>query len=511
MADMRTKNWTTTVIGADLEAGQDLDRSGPIVITVGEPLPVDTDAAAGEKAMNFWEAAFDGGPAYKNALDCDGEPVLIRHEPLETDEGFNRRKRRAVYRNYCKTIVKRFNSFVFRVPVERDGGNEAWSEWCNDADDRGTPFTHFMRAAMKKAQVFGRYYLVVDSTKSIDSGDMTQIQAEEAGVRMFLRCIDPRRVQARRYVSGQLSEILVRVSATEAIMWDSTLMTLISLDDEGCVASVVPIAHTWPRMPVIELAPFEGDSQIKDIAELNKDLFNLESLLKEELFGTTFTQYWAIGVREDQLKQAIFGPNRVICIPSGDARIEVTGGKPEQAQSIRTSMADDVTEIYRIAGLKAEDPLDVNAPKSGVALKVEFDTVDVILAAIGDCAEQAENAVIECFAFVSNSDVKPTKYPDSYGTPDVEAELTRSLDAMASPYVVPTAKRLESQRLNGVLHPNASPNDREQMDAESAEMFIVVEESGPVVTGEGQAEGESGQNEENVGGAAQSETEEAAA
>lgn len=511
MADMRTKDWTTTIVGSNLDGGRDLDRSQPIVIVPGESLPTDTDVGVDLKCMNFWEAAYDGGPTYKNAVDCDGEPVLIRHEPVETEDGFARRKRRAVYRNYCKTIVNRFNSFVFRVPVERDGSNAAWSEWCADVDGRGTPLAKFMRTAMKKAQTLGRYYVVVDTTKSVGSGEMTQVQAEEAGVRMFLRGIDPRRVVARRYVSEQLTEILVRVSKQLAVRWDSAMMELIQLDEDGVVTSTDVVLHEWPRMPVIELSPFDGESQIKDIAELNKDLFNLESLLKEEIFGATFTQHWAIGVRQDQLAQAIFGPNRVICIPNTDARIEVTGGKPEQAQSIRTSMADDVTEIYRIAGLKAEDPLEVNAPKSGVALKVEFDTVDVVLASIGDSAERAENVIIECFAYVSGGTVKPTKYPDSYGTPDVEAELTRSLDAMASPYVVPTAKRLESQRLNGVLHPNASPEDREQMDAESVEMYMMVDESTPVDAGESEPnEGEGGQNEEDMGNVAQGETEDAA-
>lgn len=485
MVDNSTSDWTTTVVGSNPADWLSLigaaDDSAPIPIPViGESLPLHPSYTRQGTRMAFWEASDTGGPLYKDAKDATGQPVLLRHEPVETEAGFARRKARAVYRNYCKTIIDRFNSFVFRLPVVRDGQDGDFVAWQAEADGCGTSLQDFMRAAMRKAQVLGRCFVAVDTTRPGDlPEDASEAQAIDAGARVILRCIDPRRVLHWRRVDGQLAEALIVYGAGErAVLWRPDVRVDIELDKHGKVASLTPVVHAWPSLPIFELAPFGGASQIVDIAELNKDLFNLESLLKEEIWNTTFTQYWCFGIRSEQLEDAIFGPNRIICLPSPDARVETTGGKPEQADSIRRSITDDVTEIYRLAGLKAEDPLQTNAPKSGVALRVEFDTVDAILAAIGDSAERCENWIIGHYNSATGAAVTPSDYPDSYGTPDVEAELTRSLDALASPYVTPTAKRLEAQRLNGVLHPKASAADREMMDREAADLFSLADEGG---------------------------------
>jgi len=478
MADMRTSNWTTTVISNEPASWLSLigaaDDSAPIPLpVVGESLPLHASYTSQGLRMAFWEASDAGGPGYKDCRDAQGQPVLLRHEPAETEVGFARRKARAVYRNYCKTIIDRFNSFVFRLPVQRDGQDGDFVAWSADVDGSGSSLQDFMRAAMRRAQVFGRCYIGIDTTRPADlPDDASEAQALDAGARVILRCIDPRRVLNWRRVDGQLVEALIVYGAGErAVLWRPDIRVDITLDSHGKVASLSPVVHSWATLPVFELAPFNGASQIVDIAELNKDLFNLETLLREEIWGTTFSQYWAFGVRGEQLEDSIFGPNRIICLPNHESRVEVTGGKPEQADSIRRSIADDVTEIYRLAGLKAEDPLETNSPKSGVALRMEFDTVNAILAAIADAAERAENWLIRHYNGATASAVTPSNYADDFSVPDIEAELTRSLDALSSPYVAPTAKRLESQRLNGVLHPKASAQDREQMDTESAEMF----------------------------------------
>lgn len=467
LAGVDNSGWLGSLQGLD-------DGAGIAVPIPGERLPLNPQYRKLAMKRAFFQASFDGGAEYVDARDSNGQPVLIRHEPKETDAGFARRKRMATFKNFCKPIVRSFNDFVFRQPVKRDGANADFTAWAQNVDLLGTPIGVFMKRLLRTAAIQGCAYVGIDSTRPPGTEAMTAEQAREAGAVPFLQAIDACRLINWRRQGGALVEALVVYGAGDrAVLWRHQTKTDFVIDTKtGLVVSVNETVHGWPIMPILEVAPFEqGESQIVDIAELNKAVFNMDSLLREEIYGCTFSQYWVIGANPEQLADAAFGPNRVLTLPNPDAKVQVTGGSPEQAESIRRTIEGDIAEIYRLAGLRAEDPMKTSPAKSGVALMVEFDRIDATMAAIADEAERIENLIGLLWSIAMDSPVGPVDYPDAFGTPDVAAEIGRALDVLSQPYSTPTSKLLESRRLNGVLHPKASPADRAAMDAESGELF----------------------------------------
>lgn len=448
---------------------------GPIPLPVvdGE-LEVHPEYQADVRRYGFYDTAYAGGPEYKSGSDSSGCPLLWVHDPLrESPEGFERRKRMAAYVNHVRPIITKFVSYVFRQEIRRDGKDEAFNAWSEDVDGNSTKLNPFMRTAVGRACRLGRYYVAVDSTMPTDGSVETLAQAQAAGVRMTLSYIDPRRMINWRRTGGVLTEAVIVYGAGDlAIHWTRSHRTMILMDDKGKVMHTIgPEPHGWERMPIIEIAPFEGASLVSDIAELNRSLFNIGALLAEELYNCTYSQRVAIGVTAEQMQGVLTGPNRLICIPSDKARIETVGGDPAQADVLRKCLEDTTREIYRAAGLTSEDPLQSGQAKSGVALKVEFNDLAALLAAIAEEAERTESEIVKMYDAAFGADVSAPVYPEDFGTPDAQIELNRSLTVLQSQEMTPTAQLHESRRINRVLHPNADYVDAAMMDLESGEMY----------------------------------------
>ncbi len=441
---------------------------------VGDRLAVHPEWDAAQKAFAFYETTYAGGPGYKRGLDSTGEAILYKHDDLrESELGFKRRQRMATYKNHAKPIVKKFVEYVYRQDIERDSANERWVKWLQNIDGEQTELNPFVRRCMRNAVKLGRYYIGVDTNKPMDLGEVSISQARAMGLQMILVAIHPRNVLNWRRRNDALVEALVTYDdGATAVLWTPSTLTRIGLGKDGVVEAVEdPMPHTWGRLPIIEVAPFEGDSLIGDIAELSRDNLVLDSLLHEELYNATFTQRWVSGTDENSLQSALSGPGRIITMPNPDAKVMSTGGDPAQAATLQAAIDANTRDIYRHAGLKAEDPLQVGVAKSGVALRVEFNDLAALLSAIAEEGERVEKIIGRAFEVAGGGQVSPPKYPDKFGEPDVLVELNRTLMVLESDRMMPTAKLLESRRINGVLHPHASPEDQRTMASESRLMF----------------------------------------
>jgi hypothetical protein len=446
---------------------------------IGKPLSVHAEWEARRREYDFYELSFRGGPNYKYGRDAAGEPVLIRHQPIETDDAFERRVRLAIYRNHCKSVIRRFNSTVFRKAIQRDGSDPGFVEWSDNVDGQGTSLAAFIRRTVQKAQICGRYLIGVETNRPQGTDGMTQAQAEAAGLDVFLVRIDPRRMIDWRRESDVLTEALIIYGAGDRATlyrWDT--ITKIRLDDKGLVSHAETFPNGWgsddrKRIPILEVAPFEdGLSQLADVAELNRHAFNLETLLGEEIYGTTFTQYWVIGMPADAIQtRAEGGASRILCLPNPEAKIQTTGGDPAQAESLRTSVRDTKEDLYLMAGLKAPDPLQVSPAKSGVALKVEFDDVDTIMSAIASEAQRIESQLVMFYNQAKNAKVDAPRYPETFGTPDSQVELQRWQGVSEDHYLPPTLKLLEGRRIVRVLQPTADTDSRRLMEEQLLERF----------------------------------------
>lgn len=409
----------------------------PIVIRFNENLPVDTDRFKLLTKMNFYRASFNGGADYKNSLDTDGETVLIPHEQ-ESEIGYKRRKRSATYHNHCKPIIQKFNNLVFSSPIVRAQASGMWSDFMDDCDFLGTDLQNFIRRAVQNAQIDGSRYAIFESSKN--ESVLTVAQALISNARPYLVDIDPRTVLAERQLSNRLLQILIRVDKNSARLYDDTNVTIIRLNDAGVVIGMDITPHGFNRIPVIKfLANDEACSQLTDIAEVAKALFNLDALLSEEQARQVFTQWFAAGLDVTPTDPSIQGQGQTLTpvtiggrtlIATSNPNVSFTKliGDSSQSQSLMESMLKKVEEIQRLSGMR--DPKVQEA--SGRALKILFDEALMQAKMISANAEHAENDVIDLFNNATGSGVGYTQYPPTFLGEDRGTDLTQLLSALAA-------------------------------------------------------------------------------
>jgi hypothetical protein len=440
-------------------------------IELGKELPKHAEYERLARLWKFLDLSYTGGSKYKNGSDADGAEIFIPHE-LESADGIKRRKRLATYRNYCRPIAQKYNAFIFGYPVVRDQQNATLTEWAKDVDALGTPLDGFMASAALRAEVLGRWFLLLDTTKGVET--QTQAQARAAGNRVFVTGIHPTRVLAWSHAReiDQLTEVLIHSPADNlARLYTASDVTLIQLKTDTMTVAFIdePQPHEYKRPPVVMVtALLDGASLIGDIAELNKSLFNLDALMREELFKQTFTQFFASGMNAQGIKSASFGGRKLLCHKNKDVKIDRLTGDVSQAESIRASIREDVGEIYRLAGLSNPDV--VQNTESGRALKIRWNEIALIAAQIADRTERAENQVLTLWArALGTAEPTASDYPEEFDAEDLAVELQATLDVMDSdlPWV------LKEQHIQGYAQrkfPKMSDQQKRDLQAQLDEL-----------------------------------------
>lgn len=407
----------------------------------------------------FLEASYKGGCKYKEATDSNGQPIFIDHEQ-ESKVGSNRRKRMATYRNFVKPVVDKFTSFVYGQHIPRDSSS-LYAAWVDDVDGKGTCLHEFMRHVASKAILLGRWFVMVDTTKS--SENITQAQAKAQGATMVLSCLHPSRIVDW---NDNMDSVMIQQDVLTYILITDKSITTGTLDEKGEVAKVVEVPHTWGSCPVMIITAGEDCIGVaQDVAELGKSIFNMDALLKEELSKQTFTQYWATGISsEEDLGSVNVGSRKIICVnkPAQDVKIDKLSADPAQAESIRQTIEQDVREVYRVVGLRMPDIL--KQAESGVAIKLRFSETSAICQALSNGFKKAEDRVNEYFERAYGTYPQEPTYPDDFNEDDLQLELKMSLDLIGA-NVPPDVK---AQKLINYVRQDfsdAEPTALDQMEA----------------------------------------------
>ena len=437
----------------------------PIPIIQGEKIEFHPNASAIQAAHDFYNLSFEGGADYKNGLDAHGSPVFIPHEQ-ESAVGTTRRKRLAVFRNYCKPIVEKYNALVFTSPIKRDSENTLFSDWSKNVDRKGTSFHDFMTDVALKMQKFGVMYVHVDSTKTAEQRTLGQRRDSQ----LYLIKVPPQSLVNWIEEDGILTEVIIGYANRKYVYYTAEFTQVFYCDRTDTIVNVEEvIPNSVQKLPIIKFCLPDNNSQISDVAELNKMVFNLDSLLMEELFKNTFTQFFIAGVQPDDMGSVSLQGRKFITIKKPNVDITPVSADAAQADSIRTTIDGYTKEMYRCAGLYQPDVLQNT--ESGRALKLRMNDVQQIAARIADNFETAENKLIEYWATAMNQSVENTDYPEDFQTEDLITELGMTLDILDS--ALPnTIKRLSTEQLSSNLFPKMS-------DLDKKELLIELESSEP--------------------------------
>lgn len=415
---------------------------------LGEKFEPSKDYDRQRQRRAFWRLSDRAKEDYASSKDALGNVILPPHD-READPRYKRRLGQSIVRRYVRPIINRYNDFVTRVEPVRQEGNAQYDQLLEDADGSGTDIDTFIKRALRQAQVDGAHYLLCDSNDS--QIYLSAAEEQKAGKRGVIRSINADEVLHKKTRNGAIVEgVVLMESDTGNFLWSvtETATQRIEINDDFVVVGVGEVmSHGYGGCPLVALTPdVDGtcgeDSQAAPLAEGQKRICNIDSWLHEELQAATFTTAVFLGVDAAQVKDVSVGPGKALCMPGSEGKtpaIAKLGADPAQAQSLRDSLAYEIREVYRTAGLSSGNPTETAQPESGVAKAFAFNEIEARCAALADACEYAENRSVlllsRAFNFPYPGDAD---YPDEFTVVDLEAELDLLLkmDTAALPPVL---------------------------------------------------------------------------
>lgn len=420
-------------------------------LIVDEPIRPRDGYEADCLRWRFFEAAYRGGAAFKDAVDAVGQPVLVRHEREYSAAKYARRKRLASYLNLCAPTVNQYLAYVFRKEADRSL-DPALHRWGRNVDRRGTPLHSFMREAMTWAVIKGTVWVGINSPVT-EPAQMTALQRREAGLEPYLTLNQPESVIDLEEDDGRPARLVVRYrlrrkaglfeeSEVEEFLdeWfpDHYVRWRGRVRDGRCVWSGEPRPHSFGCVPFVRIAPWSGKSFLSDLAEINQEIFNLCSLLNEELYSRVFTLYVALNVAppDEDARDVTVGSDNILYLngEQGTAEFKAVGSSGDSEKILRAILWR-IACFYQAAGLRTDSYVgEGRAAASGLSKAYDFQHAEVVMAAIADAAEQAENALLRIWAGQEGLEperIAVTHYPDDFNVSSFQREL-RDLSAIVS-------------------------------------------------------------------------------
>lgn len=386
-------------------------------IEIGKSVPKHEDYDKKIQAIDFWRRSYNLPLRFLEGRDAVGDEILPRHA-CEDKQDYKQRLQITKPRGYVQQIISQFNSFLYSQPISRDGIPE---ELLDNADLNGTSWQRLMSESVLQAQVAGGHILIPDTTAP--SEPLSQEQARVAGVRPYVAQIPIETVI--NWAPGEkllMFKDMIRYYNDE--FYQDFIIEKNNRNNYKVVAAEEAVMHGQDSMPLVVLKPrLWVDSQAAKLAEIAQTIFNIQSVLQVELMNKTFSHHVLIGdfeIPEDQPVKIGQGKATVLTTSGAGVTpaIQVLGGSDvAQADSLRKSLQDEVSELYRTAALKSADPLDSAAPESGLSKQVEFQATEAVIKSLAEAAEDAENKLLE-FMGVEAS----VAYPDDYSNLIQETE-----------------------------------------------------------------------------------------
>jgi hypothetical protein len=272
------------------------------------------DYNAKKLTWGFFAKAYEGGSAYS----C--EDTLHRHVREQELDYKDRLKRSHGYRNYCAPLVDFVPEFVYSHPISREPVNALkvdFETFIKDVDQCGTDITTFMRELSEEVRIFGRMTVGMDKPAVPDGTDtstMSKADEERLGLNKlyWVRCtpleildwaFDARgrysyikRLEIKRTVDQSTFETRVIERYYE---WSTTTIRVSDIDvtdpDKPKLAKQPPKPNPFRLVPFRTVSYKRSKTQkgssisfLEDIAYLNNDVFNLNSLGKEFMYKQCF-------------------------------------------------------------------------------------------------------------------------------------------------------------------------------------------------------------------------------
>jgi len=380
---------------------------------------------------------------------------LIKH-PRESDEKYNRRKALAVYPNYVKKVVKAYLGQLFKVPPQRENLNEVYERFSQDADRKKTYIDDIVKKAMLLSMIMGVCFAVVDKPR-----EEALTRAEELEKRLFPYVVLKKPSEVAAYKTDDLGLSMISFCETdEQGLLRYRIFTrtewIIAQDPEG--RGVIQRGeHGLGDVPVVPLYSMEvltdsifGTPWILDIAELNFDLYNALSELRELLRSQTFS---ILAFPAKDVADAAKLKDITLSTENALPYNPEAGGKPDfiappegPVRLYLEYIEKTIQHIYKIAGIEFLGT-EAKSGKSGVAFSFMFQEMDAVLQSWAGALEEWEYRIAELVCRWEGETFEGNiTYNRRFNLVDLAQEVKNALDAVTL-QISPTFDRELKKRL----------------------------------------------------------------
>lgn len=410
---------------------------------------------------NFFLQSVKGGKEY---LEGDN---LFSHRLESQEDDFEDRKLRAYYLNFCDAVCTLYSNYIMKETVERpeDSVLSATRKRCNLLGD---DISTVMGRAAYQSSYFGHIGILVDMPEDEAINSMSKLEAKENDVHPYCALVLPTQLKDWSMDSkGRFNWIVIErieyedsdptqerneYSTYKLITrdkWEVQNEDGESLRSGKNPLGEVPLVMCYHKDVDKDLI---GESLIKDIAYINRIIFNWCSCMDEMIERQTFSQLVVpdngmLGADEegdDVLKR--IGTSSIWTFPSDSSQPpKFISPDTQNLQIIWDLIIAHVREIHRLSGLTGVSEDLYVAQRSGTSQSYGFLNIGTNLAAKARNLERAENEINRFVYKWLNSNpegMKKVVYPTKF---DVEG-LAQSLQDTFS-----IVEREVSTRLNKEL------------------------------------------------------------
>lgn len=374
---------------------------------------------------DYYYRSYIGGNEYR-------EGAYLRkylNEDSAPGDQYGQRLLNTALQNHVKSIVHIYRSYLFRTSPTRTLSNTVAlpdvTQFMTDVDLNGTDLNAFMKKIQDSLMVYGSMWMVVDRPAY---RTLTRAEELNLGIRAYVNAYVPGNVLDWEYTpsitgrqdltflkliehSGdEYDQIVAWYPDTVERYWvekkgyKQKIMSKGSIgahesayNDEieyGKVLKAEEYANPLGYIPAFRCSTDDGHSQIADIADTQRQIYNRLSELEQSI---------RISGHPTLVKtaetQASAGAGAVITVPEdlpGDKNPYLLQPSGSTIQNILTSIEMDVTAIDKmahVAGMRGT----VGSPMSGVALQTEMQMLNSRLSDFSEILQEAEYKIWDLF------------------------------------------------------------------------------------------------------------------
>lgn len=401
---------------------------------------------------------------YRDAAKGSTEFMVLnlKSHRLEDAEDYSERKDRLYYLNFCDTIPKIYNSYIFRHKVERAPDNTL-ATFRENVDGKNTDIGSFVKRCGYLASIYGVIHVLVDITES-SKKNPTKADVKAEGIQPFCKIVLPTQLKDWSVDDkGNYNWILIEFTYYDDTdpskdRAEYTYYKVITRDEwwiededgnkinsfsDGTPASgvnslgIVPIATMYHSDIDDDKV---GESLLKDIVHINITIMNWCSCIDEMIERQTFSQLVIpdngdLTEKDEEGQEPLHtvSTSSIMTFPYDSTHPpSFISPTVDNINTIWKLVLDHIKEIYRLSGLQGGTS-DLYTSRSGRQSQMSFLGVNSSLKEKAASYERFENDIsrLAYIQLAGNLDnfIKVV-YPSSFDIVALEEELDSIIKIM---------------------------------------------------------------------------------